>query len=137
MGEHLYNVVVTSHALIIIFFLVIPIIVGGFGNWLIPLILKFIDMLYARLNSLSFWLVPGGLFLLFGSSLAEDGRGTGWTLYPPLSSIEGHRGPAVDYRRLSLHVAGAGSLVGAINFVATIYNCRNYFITPDKVTLFG
>lgn len=77
MGEHLYNVVVTSHALIMIFFLVIPIMVGGFGNWLIPLIIKLLDMMYSRLNCLRFWLVPGGLFLLYGSVLSEDGPGTG------------------------------------------------------------
>lgn len=137
LGEHLYNVVVTSHALIMIFFLVMPIIVGGFGNWLIPIMLKIIDMLYARINCLRFWLVPGGLFLLFGRALAEDGRGTGWTIYPPLSRVEGHSGPSVDYTRLSLHVAGRGSLVGALNFVGTLYNARHYFITPDKVSLFG
>lgn len=51
--------------------------------------------------------------------------------------MEGHRGPAVDFSRLSLHVAGAGSLVGALNFAGTVFNARGEGMTMDKVTLLG
>nr|YP_009353830.1 cytochrome c oxidase subunit I [Euciroa cf. queenslandica STW-2017]AQZ26119.1 cytochrome c oxidase subunit I [Euciroa cf. queenslandica STW-2017] len=122
--EHLYNVIVTSHAFIMIFFLVMPMMIGGFGNWLLPLMLSAPDMAFARLNNLSFWLLPGSLFLLLLSAVAGTGSGTGWTVYPPLSSALYHSGPSVDLTIVSLHLAGASSILGAVNFMTTIMGMR-------------
>nr|YP_010317932.1 cytochrome c oxidase subunit I [Geukensia demissa]QHO63842.1 cytochrome c oxidase subunit I [Geukensia demissa]UJM44210.1 cytochrome c oxidase subunit 1 [Geukensia demissa] len=121
-SESLYNVIVTSHALIMIFFAVMPLLIGAFGNWLIPLFLGAMDLVFPRINNFSFWILPSALYLLLLSGYVEDGVGAGWTIYPPLSSYSFHSSPAMDLAILSLHLAGSGSLMGAVNFLTSNKN---------------
>jgi cytochrome c oxidase subunit 1 len=127
--HHLFNVLVTGHALIMIFFMVMPAMIGGFGNWFVPLMIGAPDMAFPRMNNISFWLLIPAFSLLLISMFVPGppgglGGGTGWTIYPPLSSALGHPGPSVDFAIFALHVAGASSILGAINFITTIFNMR-------------
>jgi len=100
-------------------------------------------MAFPRLNNISFWLLPPSLILLLASALVEQGVGSGWTLYPPLSGIQSHSGASVDLAIFSLHLAGISSMLGAMNFITTILNMRlftnlsallNYMLEPFNVS---
>ena len=134
-NDQIYNSLVTNHAFIIIFFTIIPFIIGGFGNFLIPLILGSPDIAYPRINNIRFWLLPPSLTLLIIRNFLYTGTGAGWTLYPPLTSQIFHSGPSVDLTIFSLHIAGISSILGAINFISTILNIHHKFISLDKIPL--
>lgn len=113
-----------------------PVLIGGFSNWMVPILIGSPDMAFPRTNNLSFWLLPSSFILLLSSALVEIGAGTGWTIYPPLSSIQSHSGASVDLAVFSLHVAGMSSILGSINFITTILNMRSPGMHMHKMPLF-
>ena len=135
-NDQIYNSLVTLHAFLIIFFIVIPNLIGTYGNWFLPLKIYLADLRFPRLNNLRFWIiVPALIFILF-SSVIERGAGTGWTIYPILSTIIFHSRQRVDIVIFSLHLAGISSIMGRINFISTIINIRNLGVTFERLSLF-
>ncbi len=132
----LYNAIVTAHAIFIIFFFVMPVAIGGFGNWMLPMIILCFDIILPRLNNLRFWLLPGAVLIVFFSFIREGGRGTGWTFYPPLRRALGHRGNSVDFAIFRLHLAGLGSILSRLNFIITFFNFRRIRERFSRVGLF-
>jgi len=137
---HLWNVLITYHGVLMMFFVVIPALFGGFGNYFMPLQIGAPDMAFPRMNNLSFWLYVAGTSLGVASMLTPGGNdqlgsGVGWVLYPPLSTTEG--GMSMDLAIFAVHVSGASSILGAINMITTFLNMRAPGMTLFKVPLFA
>ncbi len=137
---HLWNVLITGHGILMMFFVVIPALFGGFGNYFMPLQIGAPDMAFPRMNNLSFWMYVAGTTLAICSVLApggndQAGSGVGWVLYPPLSTTEG--GYSMDLAIFAVHVSGASSILGAINMITTFLNMRAPGMTLFKVPLFS
>ena len=137
---HLWNVIITAHGVLMMFFVVIPALFGGFGNYFMPLQIGAPDMAFPRLNNLSYWLFVAGSCLAIASVFAPGGEnlqgaGVGWVLYPPLSTRES--GYSMDLAIFAVHLSGASSILGAINIITTFLNMRAPGMTMHKVPLFA
>ncbi|MES2432576.1 MAG: cytochrome c oxidase subunit I [Pseudomonadota bacterium] len=137
---HVWNTTVTAHGILMMFFVVIPALFGGFGNYFMPLQIGAPDMAFPRMNNLSYWMYVAGTSLAVASVFSPSeggqlGSGVGWVLYPPLSIKEG--GYSMDLAIFAVHLSGASSILGAINMITTFLNMRTPGMTLHKVPLFG
>ncbi len=136
---HLWNIMITAHGILMMFFVVIPALFGGFGNYFMPLMIGSPDMAFPRMNNLSYWLFAAGsslavLSLLVPGGNGLNGSGIGWVLYPPLSTTES--GMSTDFAIFAVHLSGATSILGAINMITTFLNMRAPGMSLLKVPLF-
>ena len=117
-----YNSLGAMHGTIMVFLAVVPMLVGAFGNYIVPLQIGARDMAFPRLNMLSFWLYfAGGAIMLFSFLLPEGPPNSGWTSYPPLS-VFASDGQTVWLIGMAFLINS--SLVGSINMIATIIQLR-------------
>ena len=133
-----YNSLFTMHATIMVFFVVVPILVGAFGNFLIPLMIGTRDMAFPTLNMLSLWTAVVAAIIMFVGFVVPGGHAAaGWTGYAPLSSVPSYSG--VDWGQnlwcISLIIAGISSLMGSINYITTIINMRAPGMTLFRLPL--
>jgi cytochrome c oxidase subunit 1 len=137
MPPDFYNMLFSMHATIMIFFVIIPILAGAFGNFLIPLMVGARDMAFPTLNMMSYWFMWPAFILILASFLAEGGApAAGWTSYPLLSTSqmqpgEGFQSPAAPNSGhgqilwlLALIFVGVSSMMGSVNYITTIINLR-------------
>ena len=123
---------ITFHGILMIFFMIMPLLIGGFGNILIPLMLSSSDMIFPRLNALSLWLIMDSLCLIIISLLLDGGVNAGWTFYVPLSVMNYY---SVDLMFFSLHIAGISSLLGSMNMIVTLLKACNLSILYSSLFL--
>ncbi len=126
-----YTMLFTMHASVMIFLVIIPVLAGAFGNFLIPLMIGADDMAFPTLNMLSYWFMWPAIFF-FGASFAtaggpNAGPAAGWTSYPVLSAIPDAApgsGPAQTLWLFGLTFVGVSSMMGSVNYMTTIINMR-------------
>jgi cytochrome c oxidase subunit 1 len=122
MDNQFYNMAFTMHASIMIFLVVIPVLVGGFGNFLIPLMIGARDMAFPKLNMYSYWVMWPAFGCFIASFFVTGDAAAGWTAYPPLSAIE--TGSAQTLWAMGVILVGWSSIMGAVNYLTTIFKMR-------------
>ncbi|MEM1278927.1 MAG: cytochrome c oxidase subunit I [Cyanobacteria bacterium P01_H01_bin.152] len=133
VDPNFYNAMLTNHGTIMIFFWIVPAAIGGFGNFLVPLMIGARDMAFPKLNALAFWItVPAGAMII--ASLFFGGAQAGWTSYPPLSRITANTAQSMWI--LAITLVGTSSIMGAVNFIVTIWKMRVPSLKWDQLPLF-
>merc|ERR1712048_521943 len=136
-NQNFYNVSITLHGFFMIFFLVMPGLFGGFGNYFVPIFLGSPEVVYPRVNNFSILILSLSYLFSILSLISEFGGGTGWTLYPPLSTSFMSLSPSSTGNLIfGLLISGVSSCITSLNFWVTILNLRSYCLTLKTMPLF-
>ena len=133
-----YNVLVTMHGTILVFFVAMPLLIGVFGNFLIPLKIGAGDMAFPALNELSYWLFAlSGVIMLSSFWVPGGAPGTGWTAYAPLSSVAAYNQTPMGQSLwcAALFINGLSSITGAVNYITTVITMRAPGMTMFRMPL--
>ncbi|NIR45632.1 MAG: cytochrome c oxidase subunit I [Gemmatimonadetes bacterium] len=133
-----YNSLVTMHGTFMIFFAIMPLLVGVYANYLIPLKLGAPDMAFPTLNMMSFWVfVASGVVMLASLFVTGGAAGAGWTVYAPLSAVPDYTGVYLGQQLwvVSIVLFGASSLLGSVNYITTVINMRAPGMTLFRMPL--
>merc|ERR1712217_698414 len=126
-NQNFYNISITLHGFLMIFFLVMPGLFGGFGNYFVPIFQGSPEVVYPRVNNFSILILFVSYLFIILSLFSEFGGGTGWTLYPPLSTSFMSLSPSsLGNLILGLLISGVSSCLTSLNFWTTILNLRSY-----------
>lgn len=132
--EH-YDQIFTAHGVIMIIFMAMPFMIG-LMNIVLPLQIGARDVAFPFLNNLSFWFTASGAILINMSLVFGEFAKTGWVAYPPLSELTFSPGVGVDYYIWALQISGLGTLLTAVNFLATVFKMRAPGMTLMKMPIF-
>ena len=131
-----YDQLMTMHGVTMIFFFIIPMTTGAFGNYLVPLLIGARDMAFPRLNALSFWIFLGSGVFMYSSFLIGQVPNAGWFDYVPLALRQYNGGLNIDFYALGLIFNGVASTIGALNLIVTIFKLRAPGMSWNRMPLF-
>ncbi len=138
IDESLYYQLITMHGMIMVIYLLTALFLGGFGNYLIPLMVGARDMVFPYVNMLSYWVYLGAVLVLIASFFVPGGpTGAGWTLYPPQAILQGTpgSGAGIVLMLVSLALFIVGFTMGGLNYVVTVLQARTRGMTLMRMPL--
>lgn len=137
VSPEFFNQLMSMHGITMIFLAVIPMQIGAFGNYLLPLMIGARDMAFPRMNALSYWIfLASGLFI-YSSMVGGTAPNAGWFDYVPLASRQYTPGPNIDFYTLGLIFTGIATSATAINFIVTIFKLRAPGMSLNRMPLFA
>src|SRR4051795_12171690 len=137
VGPGTFNQALTMHGVTMIFFFIIPITTGAFGNYLLPLMIGARDMAFPRLNAASYWIFLGSGIFMYAGAFSGHAPNAGWFNYVPLASRAYSPGPGIDFYCLALIFNTISSTVASINFIVTIFKMRAPGMSLNRMPLFA
>ncbi|HEY3578619.1 MAG TPA: cbb3-type cytochrome c oxidase subunit I, partial [Gaiellaceae bacterium] len=136
VGPATYDELFTMHGVTMIFFFIIPMTTGAFGNYLLPLMVGARDMAFPRMNALSYWVFLASGIFVYTSLFIGQAPNAGWFDYVPLANVKFDPGHAIDFYCLGIIFNGISSSLTAGNFIVTILKMRTPGMSFNRMPLF-